>query len=197
MDEKTAELRELFVSVTDEERVTESQAESPGSIVGGDSRARLAAVVADMRAELSFETALADDALVDVVRGFYAGDDDETIAAAVDADPDAVATARFDLHLLREAETGPPADDPSFRAAVDEEAADAALAERFDCAPEVASRARRAVAVQRETRRVNRRYRDQFESVIDDRAIAERVTGDGARDELAGATEGQEVDVNF
>jgi len=197
MDEKTSDLRDLFVEVTDEEAVTESQAETPGSLVSdADPDERLAAVVAEMREHLDFETDLPDPALVAVVRGYYAGDADADIADAVDADPEAVAAARFDLHLLRDADRDGPVDDEAFRAAVDEGADAAALADRVGVSEAEARRARRVVAVEREIRRVNRRYRDQFESILDDRDIAERMA-DSGRDELAGATEGQEVDVNF
>ncbi|MFB6119989.1 MAG: conditioned medium-induced protein 4 [Halobacteriaceae archaeon] len=198
MDEKTAELRDLFVEVTDEETVTESQAETPGSLVSGDDPdERLADVVAEMRAALDFATDLPDAALVAVVRGYYGGESDADIAADVDADVDAdvVAEARLDMHLIRDDDV--PVDADAVRTAVDEGADDAALAERFDVRESAVRRARRAVVARRESRRVNRRYRDQFESILDDRDIAERMTGDEAEDELAGATEGQEVDVNF
>ena len=66
MDEKTAELRDIFVEVTDEETVTESQEESPGSLADRDEadEERLAALVGTMRERCSFETELADGTLV-------------------------------------------------------------------------------------------------------------------------------------
>jgi transposase-like protein len=202
MDDKTAELRDIFVAVTDEETVTESQAETPGSLVsGGDVRERLADVVAEMREALEFHTSLSTDELVTVVERFYAGDSDAAIARELGDESRAktVSRARLDLHLLREGDTDPPFDFDAFRDALDGDASTADLADRFDVSESTVRRYRRVVEAQRESRRVNRRYRDEFESVLSDGDLAERFTdtGSGTQEALQEATEDQEVDVSF
>ncbi|MFB6134361.1 MAG: conditioned medium-induced protein 4 [Halanaeroarchaeum sp.] len=169
MDEKTEELRDIFMDVTDEETVTESQAETRGSLVDDeDAEEKLRDVVASMRESLEFETDLDLDTLVRVVQGYYDEESDEEIAQALDGvSPATVVQARMDLHLV--------SDDES----------DTALA--------TADRE----AVVREIRRVNRRYRDEFETILQDRDLAERLTDVAQRDGLEGATADQETDTQM
>lgn len=197
MDEKTERLRDIFVDVTDGETVTESQSASHGSLAPEDDGERLVAAVAAMREALGVEADLDDEALATVVRRFYAGDDDAAIAEAVGADREAARRVRLDLHLLRESDEAAPFEFAAFASAVAEGADDAALAERFGVDAETAARYRRVVDARGEMRRVNRRYRDEFESVLADRELVERLTGDPNEGALDGATEGQEVDVSF
>jgi hypothetical protein len=198
VDEKTAELRDIFVSVTDSETVTESQEETPGSLAPGDDEGedeRLADVIAEMDEALDFSTALPTADLVTVVRGFYAGDSDAELAADVGTSESTVREARVDLHLLREADLDPGADREAFAAAVREGADAGALAERFDVGEARARRCRRAHLAARERRRVNDRYRDAFETVLGEPALSERHTTHDSG--LEGATADQEVDVSF
>ncbi|WP_231754500.1 hypothetical protein [Halapricum sp. CBA1109] len=121
MDEKTEELRDIFVDVAGEEMVTESQTEEPGSLVDTDDATvdeRLAAAVERMTERYEFDTDLDVDAYVSVVRGFYANDDDGAVAADIGADADTVFAARMDLHLIGEGDTDLPVDLPALRAAL-------------------------------------------------------------------------------
>jgi FixJ family two-component response regulator len=187
MDEKTEELRDIFVEVADGETVTESQEGGRGSLAGddGETEERLAAVVADMREDLAFGTTLDDEELVTVVRGFYEGDSDTQIARRLgdDSRSKTVARARLDLHLLREA------------MAKDRSVAD--IADELGVSESTVRRYRRVLEARDEVRRVNDRYRDRFETVLRDQGLVDRLTERVKEDGLEDATEGQEVDVSF
>ena len=141
MDEKTAELRDLFVEATGSESVTERQADDRGTLVDRDDEAVDDAVrelVAAMRERYGFSTPLGDDAYALVARGRFDDAEDAAIAAAIrdglgereDADGDAevdgdavvdpedvdaetVRKARLDLHLVRESDREVEAPDES------------------------------------------------------------------------------------
>ncbi|WP_128904162.1 hypothetical protein [Halorubrum amylolyticum] len=130
MDEKTSELRDLFVETTGSETVTERQAESRGTLTDRDEAAvdeRVRELVAAMRERYDFSTDLDDAAYVRIARGRFEEGDDEAIAtalveeremdengeeagagvgdgsgAAPVIDPATVRDARLDLHLVRE-----------------------------------------------------------------------------------------------
>jgi len=198
MDEKTAALRDLFVDVTGEESVTTTQSEGPGTLVDdADLDAALADVVADLRAAEGVTSDLDDAALVEVVRRYYAGESDGAIAAALETDERTVFAARLDCHLLRESDADVDVDGDAARSPLDEGLDADAVAERLDADPEDVRRYAAVVATRRAVQRVNRRYRDRFEAILEDRDIAERLTGDVGLDALAEATADQEVDVDF
>ena len=81
MDEKTAELRDLFVETTGEESVTESQADARGSLSSESDEEtvdeRLADLIETMRERYEFGTDLDDGALVELVRRYHEGADDD------------------------------------------------------------------------------------------------------------------------
>jgi len=199
MEKKTEELRDIFMDVTDEETVTETQEETHGSLGSeADVEQQLLDAVAEMRDALTFETNLSDDEYVAVVRGFYAGDSDADIAADLDdVAPDAVATARVDLHLFRDADTDAPFDIAELRdlleagASVDDCAAD------LDADEATVRRFRRVVEAQDAARTVNHRFTDEFENVLRDREISGRMTENVQQDGLDDATEGMETNVSF
>ena len=199
MEKKTEELRDIFMDVTDEETVTETQEETHGSLGSeADVEQQLLDAVAEMRDALTFETNLSGDEYVAVVRGFYAGDSDADIAADLDdVAPDAVAAARVDLHLFRDADTDAPFDIAELRdlleagASVDDCAAD------LDADEATVRRFRRVVEAQDAARTVNHRFTDEFENVLRDREISGRMTENVQQDGLDDATEGMETNVSF
>ncbi|WP_327050687.1 conditioned medium-induced protein 4 [Halomicrococcus gelatinilyticus] len=199
MEKKTEELRDIFMDVTDEETVTETQEETHGSLGSeADVEQQLLDAVAEMRDALTFETDLSDDEYVAVVRGFYAGDPDADIAADLDdVDPDGVARARVDLHLFRDADTDAPFDLAELRDLVEAGASVDDCAADLDADEATVRRFRRVVEAQDAARRVNHRFTDEFENVLRDREISDRMTENVQQDGLDDATEGMETNVSF
>lgn len=212
MGDRTEELRDLFESVTGSETVTERQRRGRGSLTSDTEPSEAIAETIDaMEAALSFETHLPKGVLVMVVERFYQGDTDQEIAEAVQAerdstesgieadefDPETVARARLDLHLVREAERPDEAATTHLREIEDETATAAAVADRLD---RTESTVRRWLAIretQAERRRVADRYRQAFESALGDRDIADRLTASLEQTGLEESLEDQEVDVDM
>jgi len=196
MDEKTEQLRDIFMGVSEEGTVTESQAAGRGSLTDADEadiEARLGEAVSGMRERYQFRTALDDGALVAVVRGFYAGRDDDDIAGKLDATADTVVEARLDLHLVREDDIGEDVDTAAFRRrVVGAEAgdrSDAELAEAFDVDAERAAHYRRVVEAQAAARRVSHRFQQAFEDALSEAGLSTRLTAAVRESGLDEATE--------
>jgi hypothetical protein len=197
MDDKTEELRDIFMDVTDEPTVTERQEETHGSLSSEAAvEERLEEIVAGMRDRYDFETTLDDPALVTVVRDFYAGDSDAEIATELDdATAETVASARIDLHLLRDDEDA-PFDLDRLRGLLDD-ASVAECADELDASEATVRHYRRVVETQQERRTVNDQFRDEFENVLRDRELSDRMTEGVQEDGLDDATEGMETNVSF
>jgi hypothetical protein len=200
MDEKTEELRDIFMDVAEEGTVTERQQEGHGSLADVDEREiteRLQAVIADMRERYDFETDLDDETLARVVRGFYEGDDDETLADTLDCDPEAVFTARMDLHLIGEDDTDAPFSMATLRDLLAEDTEDATIATELDADSEMVARYRRVAAAQNRSRRASHRFRTAFEDVLTDADLSIRLTASVQEDGLDDATDDMETNVSF
>jgi hypothetical protein len=200
MDDRTEELRDLFVETTGADTVTERQEDARGSLTDReDAEERVRAVVARMRERYAFATDLDDDALVGVARAFFEGRDDAAIAEDLDVDETAVVRARFDLHLVDDADREPPAgvDLAALRRRVvagdDLNAAAAAL----DADPGALSTAYRAAVADVASRRANGRFRDEFADLLADADLSTRLASDAREDGLREATEDIETDVSF
>ncbi|WP_323191358.1 conditioned medium-induced protein 4 [Halostella sp. PRR32] len=199
MDEKTEELRDIFIDVTDEDTVTESQEETPGSLTGQDEgkRDRLESVIASMRDRYEFEVDLSDEALVDLVELFYDEESDAEIARQLDISRKAVFRARMNLHLVRDRDRDAPFDLAEFRERLTEDASTADLADAFDVSESTVRRYRRVVRTENRSRQANDRYRDEFDTILADGGLATNMTEDIQEDGLDDATEGMETDVSF
>jgi hypothetical protein len=196
MEEKTEQLRDIFMEVADEKSVTETQAEQRGSLVPtGSVDDRLADAVERMRERFDFGTDLDGAELVAVVKRFYDGEDDTDIADALGASPEAVFTARMDLHLVGDDEVG--LDLSAARDRLDADESDAAVAEALGVDAGEVARARRVRTAQREARLVSHRFRTEFEEILTDADIAVRFTADAQEDGLEEAAEDIETDVDF
>ncbi|SDL05897.1 conditioned medium-induced protein 4 [Natronorubrum texcoconense] len=196
MNEKTEELRDIFTDVTDgEETVTESQENTRGSLERDErtTEERLESVVQQMRERYAFETSLSNEDLIGVAKAFYEGDSDDEIAADFGVDPADVFEARLSLHLVGEDD----ADEVDLAAIRDREEDDATLADEYDVSPAQIRRYRRVAAAEDESRAANDRYRDEFDSLLADADLSERMTTDVREDGLEDATEGMETDVEF
>lgn len=199
MDEKTQELRDIFMDVADDATVTERQEAARGSLAGEerDVEGRLREVVADMRAALGFDTALDDAALARVVHGFYEGESDTAIAEALDVARTTVFRARLDLHLVRERDTDAPFELADLRAALSEGRATDDIAADLDVSASTVRRYARVVEAQDAARRVSHRYRSAFEEVFPESNLSVNMTGDVKRDGLDDALDGMESNVSF
>lgn len=103
-------LRSILDSYGDAWTFTESQEAPVGDVLAdADVDRALRTVIAQMRERHDFASPLDDAALAAVVRGFYAGSDDEALASRLAVAPAAVRAGRFDLHLFRPGEA--PASD--------------------------------------------------------------------------------------
>ncbi|MFB6222666.1 MAG: conditioned medium-induced protein 4 [Haloarcula sp.] len=193
MDQKTEELRDIFMDVSEEEAVTESQEASRGSLTDTDEADvadRLADVISRMRERYGFETDIDDEALATVVRLFYEGSDDAAIAADLGVDEADVVEARLDLHLLRDEDTETPFDLTVFRRRVaDDDPTISELATEFDIDESWAAHYRRVVGAQDAARRVSHRFQSEFEDVLTDAGLSTQHAASLRDDGLDEATE--------
>ncbi len=206
MDEKTEELREVFLDVADGETVTESQEEARGSIAVDDDEIeeRIRSTIASMEERHDPAPGFSRDELVELVRLFYAGKGDAAIARELgDRDAEEVARARIGLHLVMEEDrkglidNDEPVDGDELRErleageSIDEVAADIGASES------ALERHRRILEVEEERRLVGDRFRREFERILGDRALSDRLTEGLTEDGLEDATEGIETNVSF
>ena len=200
MDEKTERLREIFVDVTDEETVTESQEESRGSLLDDDREGvdeRLTGVIERLRDRYEFSTDLSNETLRRLVTAYYDGASDEEIARELGVSRSAVVRARLDLHLIRETDTDVPFDLDAFRRRVTAGEPVEALIDEFDATESTVRHYRRVVEAQDRARRANERYRDTFEEILADADLSRRLADRIREDGLEAATEDVETDVQL
>ncbi len=197
MDEKTEELRDIFIDVTEEQTVTESQAEQRGSLLRqGSVDDRLHEVIKRMRDRFAFSTALDTDALCTIIKEFYDGESDEAVATILRVPPEMVVDARMDLHLVREADTA-SVDVSTLQDRLDVGDTVEMIAGDLAADPIALKRAARAIDAEQRARRVSQRFRTEFEEILTDADIAVWLTADAQEDGLDDATDGMEVDVEF
>lgn len=197
MDEKTEELRDLFLDVADDGTVTESQEETPGSLTEERPEdERLDDVIGRMHERYEFDTDWKDEEYRQLVRGFFDDDSDQGLADELDTDDETVFSARLDLHLLRERDTEFAFELRELRRLRTEEA-DTDPVEAFDTDEETVERAIRMIETQDETRTANDRFRDEFEEIVTDGDLSSQLARDAREDGLEEATEGMENDLSM
>lgn len=200
MDEKTEQLRDIFVDVAGEETVTERQQEGRGSLTDADDERiarRLIDVIEDMRERYDFETDCDDRTLAAIVRGFYEGEDEETLAGELDLDPETVFRARMDLHLVDDADTDAPFSMVTLRDRLAAGADIETIAAELDTDRETVERFSRVATAQNRARRASHRFRTAFEEVLTDADLSIRLTESVTDDGLEEATEDIETDLSF
>ncbi|TKX74314.1 hypothetical protein EXE46_09415 [Halorubrum sp. GN11_10-6_MGM] len=213
MDEKTADLRDLFVDATGSETVTEEQAAERGTLVDRDDEAvgeALRELVAAMRERYGFSTDLGDEAYVLVARGRFEEADDGAVAAALreaddldvdgEIDAETVRKARLDLHLVRESDR--EVDGNAF-AYADLKRLTASgnsiveCAEELGAQPDVVARYAAVARTDIASTRANDRFRDAFRDLLTDADIEGSLASDARKDGLKEATEDIETDVSL
>lgn len=198
MDEKTAELRDIIMEVTDDGTVTENQEESRGTLTEDEREIeeKLRATIERMRSKISFQTDLSVDELVSVVRGFYNGDRDTEIAVELGCSENTVVQARLDLHLIRDSEINGSFDIDTLRELLADQTPVSEIAATMGVEELIVKEYTRIVRTQSEIRRVNGMYTDKFEELLTDADLEEH-TEDVTDDGLDEATEGMESNVSF
>lgn len=196
MDEKTERLRDLFVSATGEEAATESQAPQRGSILEGDGDDEVCAVVEEMREKFEFDTDRSADELCNLVRAFYAGEDDEEIAETMEISPDTVFESRMDLLLVRpdDADT---VDSEALSEHLDAGDTIEAAASALDVPVEDARRAVQVRAARERALTTSYRYQFAFEERLTDLDLTDQLTAQAREDGLSEAAEDIETDTEF
>ncbi|WP_336326739.1 conditioned medium-induced protein 4 [Halovenus sp. HT40] len=194
MDDKTEELRDIFLSVSDEESVTESQTESRGSLLG-DSGGELAEVLEQLREKFGFELSLSDSERIQLIEEFYEGKDDDELAEKLGLDHETVFAARMELHLLREEE--PRLDEETVEVISESDQSAETLSEEMDATAEEIRRVRAVLDAQARSRRVSQRFRIAYEERVTDAELSDHLAAETQEDGLEGATEGSETGVDF
>ena len=199
MDDKTAELRDIFIEATGSETVTESQSESPGSLTDSaqDVDERLEELIERMRDRYSFETELDDETLVRIVQGFYTDHSDREIAAELGVDAETVLKARLDLHLVSEADRNAEFELDELRRLVVEDVPLTERADKLDITEETAKHYSKIVEADLRSTRANDRFRDEFAELLTDSDLTGQLARDARKDGLKDATEDIETDVSF
>lgn len=200
MDEKTEQLRDIFVDVAGEETVTERQQEGRGSLTDSDDERiveRLIDVIGDMRERYDFETDCDDGTLAAIVRGFYEGDDDETLADDLDLDSETVFRARMDLHLVEDSDADAPFSMATLRDRLAADADSETIAAELDADRETVEHFGRVAAAQNRARRTSHRFRTAFEEILIDADLSIQLTESIREDGLDDATEDIETDLSF
>ncbi|KYH27074.1 hypothetical protein HAPAU_09640 [Halalkalicoccus paucihalophilus] len=197
MDEKTEELRDLFLDVADDGTVTEPQEETPGSLTDEQPEdERLDDVIERMQERYAFETDWDDEVYRRLVRGFFDEESDADLAEELDVDEGSVIRARMDLHLLRESDTEFPFELRKLRQLRNaEEEVD--LAEELEADEATLERAICVIETQDEARTANDRFRDEFEEIVTDGDLSTQLARDAREDGLEEATEGMENDLSM
>jgi DNA-binding transcriptional regulator YiaG len=199
MDDKTEELRDIFMDVSEEEMVTESQAEQRGSIAKTSDeeadRERLEGVVTALGERYDFVTDLETATYVRLVRAFYDDESDEAIAEKLSVSAEDVFRARMDLHLLRGEDTDTPFDISELRRRPG--ASDEAFAAEFGVDVATVRHYRHVVAAEDAARAANHRYQTEFDEILTDTALSGHFTDQITEDGLDEAAEDIETDVSF
>ncbi|WP_158855281.1 hypothetical protein [Halorhabdus sp. CUG00001] len=203
MDEKTEELRELFVDVAGTDTVTADQSADRGTLAAladlDDETVtkRVRAVVEAMAETFTFEADLTIEERVELVQLFYEGVDDDAIADALDTDAETVFLARLELHLFRASDTDASIEWDQLRERLRETDDAETLASELTIDSDTIVRYRRVFEARQQARRVSHRYRSTFRDVIPDAELADRLTKEVTEDGLEEAAADIETDVSF
>jgi hypothetical protein len=196
MDEKTEELRDIFVDVAGEETVTESQEAGRGSLARDEEAIEeaLRETIRTMRERFDFATTLSVEEYCRVARLFFEEESDTAVADALGTTRETAVRARMDLHLLRDRDLDAPFDLDDLRALADETATDAAT--DLGVSTATVRRYRRVLAARARSRTVNGRYRRELAELLTDADLGEHTNID-TYDGLREAAEDIEHDMAF
>ena len=199
MDEKTEQLRDIFLSVSEETELTERQTAARGTLADESvDEGALADLIGTMRERYDFATDLDDSALARVARGFYAEQTDTATGRELgDISAGIVRRARLDLHLVTDRDLEAPFDLDTLR---ELRAADAPMSEKaatLDVSSSTVRKYDRALEAQEHRRLVGDRFREEFDRLLGDGELAEQLTASIRETGLQEATEDMETNVSF
>ncbi len=200
MDEKTEQLRDLFMDVAEEETVTEHQTDDRGSLTTDDgTEDRVRTVIEQLQERYEFRSDLGIDELHHVAEGWYENKDPSEIAAELpdDVDPEAVNRAAVDLHLVDLDTLDAPVELDRIREALAADRSIDATANTLEISKQRLTHYRHVLQVTDERRVVGDRYREEFDRVLADRDLGEQLTEEIQESGLDGATEGLETNTSF
>ncbi|QCJ47003.1 MULTISPECIES: conditioned medium-induced protein 4 [Haloprofundus] len=199
MDEKTAELRDIFIDATGSDTVTESQEEGRGSLTEDEENIerRLDELVTTMRNRYEFANDLETATLVQVVRGFYDEQSDEELAAELNLDESELFDARMDLHLVSESDRDAPFALDELRTLVVDDVPMSDRAAELDSDESTVRRYSAVVEADQRSTRANDRFRDEFAELLTDSDLSARLVETAREDGLKEATEDIETNVSF
>jgi len=198
MEEKTETLRDIFLSVSDEETVTASQTESHGSLTdeGASVETRLGDVIETLRGKFGFDTALTDEQRRELIELFYDGCSDGELADELDCDEETVFAARLALHLVRDSEPRLPEDDLDvLRENPDTDPG--TLAAELGTDEATVERSRAVLETVERSRRVSQRFVTAYREILTDADLTSQFAAEAHDDGLSDATDGAETDVDF
>ncbi|PSP78374.1 conditioned medium-induced protein 4 [Halobacteriales archaeon QS_1_68_20] len=196
MDDKTEELRDIFVSVSGEEAVTERQEEVRGSLTDERDDEEVEEVVATMADRYEFDSDFDRDELVTVATEFYDDADDVDIADALSVSRHDAFQVRMDLHLVTDEDLDPAFDADAAEDLLDSEPPET-VADELGTNADAVRRYAHAREARNRSLRANERFRDRFDEILADSDLATRLAQDVQEDGLDEATEGLETDVSF
>ena len=196
MDEKTEELRDIFVSVSGEETITERQEEGRGSLTDDRDEEDVADVVTRMRERYEFRSDLDDEELVTVVTEFYDDADDVDVADALSISRHDAYQARMDLHLITEEDLDPAFDTDAAEDLLETESPET-VANELGTNGDAVRRYAEAHDARNRSLRANDRFRDEFDEILADSDLTMQVAKEVREDGLEDATDGMETDVSF
>ncbi|WP_255198713.1 hypothetical protein [Halorarius litoreus] len=183
MSSKTDELRELFARLTTETTFTEHQQHDSHTLPSERQLdTALRRLVTEMRDEYGFRTSLDDDALVTVVRAFYADTDDAAIADELGVGTGVVRRARLHLHLFRETDRKGAVDLRALATALDAGHTVEECAVELDASETAVERARQVLEARRQAQRSGYHYPLAFESLLDEAGLPREVSAARRRD---------------
>lgn len=199
MDDKTSELRDIFIDATGSDTVTESQSESPGSLTdtGADATDRLLELIDRMRERYEFDTDLTDETLSQLVQLYYTDHSDREIAAELEVDAESVFEARLDLHLVRDADRDGEFDLDALRRLIVEDVPQTERADQLEITEETARHYSEVLKADLRSTRANERFRDEFRELLTDSDLTDQLARDAREDGLEEATEDLETDTSF
>lgn len=198
MDEKTEQLRDLFLETTEETTITDHQTDTRGSLTDSrDVDQRVAELLTEMRDRYTFQTDLSDEQLQTIVAGYYDDSSDDDLADALSISVDTVRSARHDLHLVRATDFVDAIDRTQLHELYVDNDGVETIADVFGVSVAAARQAHAAIVADDQSRRANHRYRDAFAELFADADLAGSHTDDALEDGLEDATDGLETNVSF